>query len=90
MRLVLTLPIGSGVVVCERSAAAAAAEESDVAEGEFLRKAEVAAIAAEELAGRAGICANVCQQSQSGVQVFRRMHTWLVELRRFEEKRGIV
>lgn len=42
--------IGSGEVVWERSAAAAAAEDKEVVDGELLRKAEVAAIAAEELA----------------------------------------
>jgi len=49
MRLVCRLPTGTGEVVCDRRAAAAAAEESDVVEAEFLRKAEVAAMAALEL-----------------------------------------
>lgn len=49
MRFVCILPTSSGETVCERNAAAAAAEDSDALEGELLRKAELAAIAAEEL-----------------------------------------
>ena len=45
--------MGSGVVVCERKAAAAAAEEREVVEGEVLRKARLAAVAAEALGGAA-------------------------------------
>jgi len=43
--------MGSGEVVCERKAAAAAADDNEVVDAEFLRKAEVAAIAADELGG---------------------------------------
>lgn len=43
--------MGSGVVVCDRSAAAAAAFDRDAAEGLFLRKALLAATAAAELTG---------------------------------------
>lgn len=46
MRLVWMLPIGSGVVVCERRAAAAAAEERPVCDCGRARKAELAAVAA--------------------------------------------
>jgi hypothetical protein len=40
--------MGSGVVVCERKAAAAAAEERPVCDCGRLRKAELAAVAAAE------------------------------------------
>jgi hypothetical protein len=48
MRLVCIFPMGSGVVVCERKAAAAAAEERPVCDCGRLRKAELAAVAAAE------------------------------------------
>lgn len=51
MRLVWMLPTGSGEVVWERKAAAAAAEESEVVEIELCRKALLAAMAAEALGG---------------------------------------
>jgi hypothetical protein len=46
MRFVCTLPTGSGDVVWERSAAAAAAEEREGDDFDVWRKAEVAATAA--------------------------------------------
>lgn len=48
MRLVCKLPTGSGVVVWDRRAAAAAAEERPVCDCARLRKAELAAVAAAE------------------------------------------
>lgn len=42
--------MGSGETVCERNAAAAAAEDNDADAAELLRKADVAARAAAELA----------------------------------------
>lgn len=48
MRLVCILPTGSGVVVCDRKAAAAAAEERPVCDCARFRKAELAAVAAAE------------------------------------------
>ena len=57
IRFVWMFAMGSGEVVCDRSAAAAAAEEREVVEAEFLKKAEVAAIAAaEEVGGVALAC----------------------------------
>ena len=47
MRLVCMLPTGSGVVVCDRNAAAAAAEERAAFDMDFPKKACVAAAAAE-------------------------------------------
>lgn len=43
--------MGSGEVVWDRSAAAAAAEDSEAVEGDLLRNAALAAMAAEELGG---------------------------------------
>lgn len=57
IRLVCMLAMGSGEVVCERSAAAAAADDRELVEAEFFRKAELAAMAAEELGGGALPCA---------------------------------
>jgi len=57
------LAIGSGEVVCDRKAAAAAAEEREVVEAEFFRNAELAAIAAaEELGGVELICRALVSQ----------------------------
>ena len=53
--------MGSGEVVCERSAAAAAADDRDADEAELLRKADVAAMAAEELGLVFGGCVVECQ-----------------------------
>lgn len=50
MRFVWILPTGSGDVVCERKAAAAAEEERDVADCGLRKKADAAATAAEEFA----------------------------------------
>lgn len=54
------LPIGSGVVVCERNAAAAAADDNDAFDVELCRKAPLAAIAAEALGGALGLGLDVC------------------------------
>ena len=55
MRLVWMLPTGSGEVVCERRAAAAAADDSEAWELLRLRKAELAAVAAAaEVLGSTG------------------------------------
>ena len=51
MRLVWIEPTGSGDDVWERRAAAAADEDSEAADGDLLRKAALAAMAAEELGG---------------------------------------
>lgn len=51
MRLVWMDPIGSGEEVWERRAAAAAADDREAVDGDLLRKAALAAIAAEELGG---------------------------------------
>lgn len=51
MRLVWMEPTGSGDEVCERRAVAAAAEDREAADGDLLRKAALAAMAAEELGG---------------------------------------
>lgn len=58
MRFVWMLPTGSGEVVCERSAAAAAAEEREVCELLRFKKAELAAVAAAaEVLLSTGCCA---------------------------------
>jgi len=63
IRFVWMLAIGSGEVVCDRKAAAAAAEEREVVEAEFFRNAELAAIAAaEELGGVELICRALVSQ----------------------------
>lgn len=49
------LPMGSGEVVCERNAAAAAAEDSEAVDVELWRKALLAAIAADALGGADGL-----------------------------------
>ena len=61
--------MGSGVVVWERKAAAAAAEEREVVEGEVLRKARLAAVAAEAL----GAAALAWSQANVGQHMFSRL-----------------
>lgn len=54
MRLVWMFPMGSGEVVCERKAAAAAADDNEAVEGELFRKALLAASVADALGGGSG------------------------------------
>jgi len=56
MRFVWTLAIGSGEVVCDRRAAAAAAEEREAWEDEFARKAWPAATVAALIVLRSRGC----------------------------------
>ena len=60
MRLVWMDPIGSGEEVCERRAAAAAADDREAVDGDLLRKAALAAIAADELGGGPRGCGCIC------------------------------
>lgn len=63
MRFVTVSPTGVGVVVCVRSAAAAAAEERAPLDSRSRRKAFVAAREADALAGLLGACIWACYVS---------------------------
>jgi len=54
MRFVWMFPMGSGEVVCDRRAAAAAADDNEAADVELCRNALVAAMAADEEGGALG------------------------------------